>query len=273
MLNRDFPSHRIEYLLLDLNDERTIAVRWPQMEKPIPAGSLLKPFVALAFDDLHSGSSGSGQRFPAVQCHGKSDGCWRNGGHGLLTLEPALAESCNAYFLSLAKALAASDAGMIAMGRVSAAYGLPAPPALGPASGGDERRMARMLIGVTREWLVTPAALAHAYAALASNSRSDAAARLLAGMRLAAGRDGTAAKVGGHPGGVLAKTGTAPCVSGSNNEVQPCVANGDGLVVVLTPAGRPRLLLLVRERGTTGAQAAEVAGRMLSRLEANARAQ
>jgi hypothetical protein len=46
------------------------------------------------------------------------------------------------------------------------------------------------------------------------------------------------------------------------------------LVVVLAPAESPRLLLLVRERGTTGSRTAEVAGEILARLEeANARAQ
>jgi hypothetical protein len=62
---------------------------------------------------------------------------------------------------------------------------------------------------------------------------------------------------------VLAKTGTAPCLP----KLEPCIADGDGLVVALTPAEQPTLLLLVRNRGTTGARAAEIAGEMLSRIE------
>jgi cell division protein FtsI/penicillin-binding protein 2 len=279
MLNRSFPSSRVGYLVLDLPTKRILAARWPRIERPIPAGSLLKPFVALAFEDLYTGSSEArtDTSFPTVQCHGRSDGCWRSGGHGLLTLEPALAESCNAYFLDLARTLA-SDAGMAAMERVIERYGLPAPPELGSASEWDAgrgvARISRMLIGVTPEWRVSPTALALAYASLAENAHRGPVDRVLEGMKLAAGRDGTAAKVGWHPGGVLAKTGTAPCISGGLDGSRRCLANGDGLVVVLAPAESPRLLLLVRERGTTGSRTAEVAGEILARLEAaNARAQ
>jgi len=86
------------------------------------------------------------------------------------------------------------------------------------------------------------------------------------GMKLAASANGTAARIGYHPGGVLAKTGTAPCVA--EPSAPHCIASGDGLVVALFPAENPRLLLLVRQRGTTGATAAEVAGKMLSKIEA-----
>ena len=124
------------------------------------------------------------------------------------------------------------------------------------------------MIGATPEWRISPVTLAHAYAVLAARSDDEVVGRLLVGMKLAAGAGGTAAKIGAHHGGafggVLAKTGTAPCVSGP----EPCPVNGDGLVVALAPAEHPRLLLLVRERGTTGAQAAEVAGRMLAKIEA-----
>jgi hypothetical protein len=122
-----------------------------------------------------------------------------------------------------------------------------------------------MLIGVTAEWRISPVALARAYARLATASGGEVGGRLLAGMKLAAGPGGTAAKVGSHPGGVLAKTGTAPCVPELDSG--PCIANGDGLTVVLAPADHPRVVLLVRERGTTGAQAVDVAGKMLSLLE------
>ena len=273
LLNRSFPSPRVEYLLLDLRSRQTLAVRWAHVEQPIPVGSLLKPFVALAYGELHAdlNSPEPLRQFPVLRCRGKSDGCWRAGGHGSMALEQALAQSCNAYFLALARDLSASETdsgfsdGLAAMGRVSASYGLPAPPAAGSIPGSDEQRIPRMLIGVTPEWRISPVALARAYATLAGQPRSELAGRLLSGMRLAAGHQGTVAKIGQHPGGILAKTGTASCVEGRDDD--RCVANGDGLVVALTPAENPRLLLLVRQRGTTGAQAAEVAGRMLSRLE------
>ena len=279
LLDRSFPSTLIEYLLLDVRTRQILAVRWPNAELPIPVGSLLKPFVALAYGEVHAGTYSSSsfspsRQFPVLHCRGKRDGCWREGGHGSVALEQAIAESCNAYFLALARDLSASGTGsgsgdgLVAIDRVSAAYGLPAPPP-DSITGQGELRIPRMLIGVTPEWRISPIALAHAYATLAAQSQSAFTSRLLRGMKLAAGPGGTASKVGRHPGGVLAKTGTAPCVPGADPDSGRCVANGDGLVVVLSPAENPELLLLVRQRGTTGAQTAEVAGQMLSRLEGN----
>jgi cell division protein FtsI/penicillin-binding protein 2 len=252
MLNRDFPSPRVEYLLLDLRTRQTIAVRWPHADEPVPVGSLLKPFVALAYGRLHSGA------FPVVRCHGKIDGCWRAAGHGSLGLERALAESCNAYFLALARDIAASRVGMDAIDHVSESYGLPRPPEAGAA-------MAHTLIGVTPEWRMRPAALADAYAKLAAQADDQTVGSILAGMRLAAGSGGTAAGLGQQQERVLAKTGTAPCVADAGAE--RCIASGDGLVVVLAPAENPRLLLLVRQHGTTGAMTAVLAGRMLLQIE------
>ena len=82
------------------------------------------------------------------------------------------------------------------------------------------------------------------------------AAALRDGMRQAA-LTGTADALAAE--NALAKTGTAHCV-------HDCLASGDGLVVALTPSESPRLLLLVRERGTTGAATAAIAARMLHTL-------
>lgn len=273
MLAHNFPSPRVDYLLVDIHSGQTIAERWPDANKPVPVGSLLKPFVALAYSELlpdsPEPSASSPRSFPVVHCHGKSDGCWRAGGHGSLGLEAALAGSCNAYFLALARDLAATRAmdgqvaGMAALQRVSAFYGLPSPPEFGTDA--QLQRMPQTLIGLDADWRVTPAALVHAYAVLAAQSRNKVVQRLLTGLKLAADRGGTAAKIGEHLGGVLAKTGTAPCVPES--DAPRCLASGDGLVVAIFPAEEPKFLLLVRRRGTTGAVAAELAGKMLSRLE------
>jgi cell division protein FtsI/penicillin-binding protein 2 len=256
MLDRSFPSPEVNYVVLDVRTRRTIAIRWPIPEMGIPPGSLLKPFVALAYSTLHAGNGSHADRFPTIVCHGKSDGCWRTGGHGALQLEHALAKSCNAYFLALARDV--SRAGTDALDRVAREYGLPIAPRLDDSVSAESK-----LIGVTPEWRVQPLALAQAYATLATQSRDEVTARLLAGMKLAAMPGGTAARVGIHPGGVLAKTGTAPCVASTDR----CIVNGDGLVLVLAPAESPRLLLLVRRRGTTGAMTAEWAGRMLTKME------
>jgi cell division protein FtsI/penicillin-binding protein 2 len=272
ILDRSFPSPRVEYLLLDLEASQTVALRWAHPEAPVPVGSLLKPFVALAYGQFHGGAaspSSSSGAFPAVHCHGKSDGCWRTKGHGSLQLEQALGQSCNAYFLALATDLSSSNAGRDAMRSMSTAYHLPAPPEPESSSENSATALPGMWIGVTPEWRISPPVLAQAYAELVSRSRigpqDEIRTRLLAGMRLASGPGGTASKVGVHPGGVLAKTGTAPCVPDSKSG--RCLANGDGLVVLLTPADHPRLLLLVRQRGTTGAETAALAGQMLTRLE------
>jgi cell division protein FtsI/penicillin-binding protein 2 len=262
MLDREFPSPRVDYLLLDLRTGQTVAIRWPHADTPIPVGSLLKPFVALAYNQLHA-SLANRAEFPIVQCHGKSDGCWRPGGHGSLALEHALAQSCNTYFLTLARDVSTSGAaGTEALNRVSAAYGLPPPPAqTAPAT----------LIGLSPAWRIAPLDLAHAYARLTvqphTESSSEVATRLLAGMKLAAQPGGTASRIAALPGGVLAKTGTAPCVQDLNPESNRCLANGDGLAIVLFPADSPRLLILVHQRGATGAQTAELAGKMLTRLQ------
>lgn len=261
MLDRAFSSPRIEYLLLDVRSRQTIAMRWSHADVPIPVGSLLKPFVALAYAELHAGPSPHESQFPVVFCHGKSDGCWHPAGHGSMSLERALAASCNAYFLALARSISAAGIpGVEALQRVSDRYGLPAPPApVAPAS----------LIGLSPEWRIFPLALARAYGLLATEAASNAqvGVQILAGLKLAAERGGTASKVGMPLDGVLAKTGTAPCLSALKPDAEHCVANGDGLVVLLAPADAPRLLLLVRKRGTTGSQTADVAGRMLARIQ------
>jgi hypothetical protein len=265
LLNRSFASQRIEYLLLDLHSGQTVAERWTHAEDPVPVGSLLKPFVALAYARLHpKRPAASLDQFPAIRCRGKIDGCWRPGGHGSITLQRAVAESCNAYFLSLARELVDGD-GAAALRDTTIAYRLPMPPRT--AAGSGDFNLSRALVGLTPEWRVPPGDLARAYALMASDSQDSVVVRVLAGMKMATTSGGTAARIGTHPGGVLAKTGTAPCVPDLDQHHNLCLANNDGLVVALTPAEEPRLLLLVRERGTTGAHAAEVAGRMFALLE------
>src|SRR5580658_6704258 len=48
-LSRDFPSSDISFLLLDAHTDRVLASRWDHPDAPIPMGSLLKPFTALAY--------------------------------------------------------------------------------------------------------------------------------------------------------------------------------------------------------------------------------
>jgi hypothetical protein len=229
-------SSRISWLLFNTQDGQLLASKWPQADHPIPIGSLTKPFVALAYARTHTS-------FPLYHCSGAATRCWLPKGHGTLALESALAYSCNAYFLQLAR-----ETSLSAMNQVGIEYGLPALPA---AATPDEE------IGLVSTWRIAPLALGRAYVRLALNPiLSNDLIQLRNGMRLAA-LHGTASALAKED--ALAKTGTAPCVQG-------CSANGDGFVVALTPSENPHLLLLVRERGATGAATAVEAARMLHTL-------
>jgi cell division protein FtsI/penicillin-binding protein 2 len=224
----------LEILLLDLRTHETLANTFHSPATPIPAGSLLKPFLALAYAHSHTAPP------PAVVCHGHPDRCWKDGGHGAITLTEAVAQSCNAFFLALARDVKPADIPYLP------------PPPQNPAP--------ETLIGLTPDWRISPEALVQAYAALLAAPPSPTQTSIREGMAQSA-RHGTANRIGPHPGGVLAKTGTAPCVD------LPCKASGDGLVIAAVPAAHPTLLLLVRKRATTGAMTALAAGPILTQLE------
>ena len=228
----DASSSRASWLLMDARTGQLIASRWPDADRPIPVGSLTKPFVALAYARTHIG-------FPHYTCGGTSTRCWLPKGHGTLGFQQALTSSCNSYFLQLAK-----ETSPAALLKITQEYGLSAPP--GSASPAE-------LIGLDPGWQVSPLELGSAYIRLANQFE---AAALRDGMRQAA-LTGTANALAAE--NALAKTGTAHCV-------HDCLASGDGLVVALTPSESPRLMLLVRERGTTGAMTAAIAARILHTL-------
>ena len=236
LLNRRFSDTNISYLLLDAHTGALLASRWPQPDQPVPVGSLIKPFTALAYGESHA------FKFPEHVCSGKQ--CWLPHGHGRLDLSAAIAYSCNSYFRSLAAGLSPG-----ALARVLDDLGLPALPHLTSAA----------FVGFGDDWTVPPLALARAYAALAARSDQDGVRPILAGMQMSA-REGTGKAIGAALAGspALAKTGTAPCVHGT--------APGDGYSVTLYPADSPRLLLLVRVHGTPGSHAAITAGQMLHAL-------
>jgi len=225
-------SLRLSWLLMDVRNGQVLASHWSGVNKPIPVGSLTKPFVALAYSRTHIG-------FPHYICAGTSTRCWLPRGHGSLSLEQAVTFSCNSYFLQLAKEISPT-----AMLQVASEYGLSAAPA--PATPAE-------LIGLDSGWRIAPLDLGHAYVRMTSQPDT---ASIRNGMRQAA-LTGTAHSLAAED--AIAKTGTAPCI-------RDCLASGDGLVVVLTPSDNPRLLLLLRKRGTTGAAAAAIAAGMLKTL-------
>ena len=103
VLAERYDSRDVSYILVDSSTHRVMASHWDDMAKPVPVGSLVKPFIALAYGRKHD------FRYPAYFCHGSADGCWLSRGHGRVDIGAAIADSCNAYFLSLAARLDPED--------------------------------------------------------------------------------------------------------------------------------------------------------------------
>ena len=242
MLRRDFADPDISYLLVDARDGRVLASRWDHPEQPIPVGSLVKPFTAVAYARSHD------FRFPEHECAGGRT-CWLPRGHGHVVLEHAVAFSCNAYFRARAAEVIAAES-QSAMRQ----FGLETP--IGGAT-------TEQLIGLDDSWKIAPLALARAYLELARQPLDPEVREVLAGMSESA-RAGTAQGIsrGFRRSTALAKTGTAACTHGG--------APGDGFAVALVPADAPTLLLMVRVHGVPGSHAAVTAGRMLQRLQQEA---
>jgi cell division protein FtsI/penicillin-binding protein 2 len=225
---------------MDLRTGAKIAENWQGSDRPIPVGSLVKPFTAVAYGESHN------FHFPELKCSGVG-ACWRPQGHGELGIARAIAFSCNAYFKQLAESLNSTQASEVAH-----RFGLN-----GPGAGASAEAMA----GRYGVWRESPDALARAYSELLARRSQPGISEIVAGMAESA-KIGTAEGIGQsvprmH---VLAKTGTAPCT-------HPERAPGDGFALVSWPADSPRYLLLVRVHGKPGAQAATLAGQMLRALE------
>lgn len=236
-LDRAVPQTDANYLVLDIRSREVIAARWPDAGAPIPVGSLVKPFTALAY-------SGA---FPRFECKGSANSCWRAKPHGALSFTEALAQSCNAYFLQLA-ALVDRDA----LSVTATTFGIPAP---GPSPNSDTPETR---IGLGDAWRISPIALLRAYAELASRAGDPRVDQILAGLEQAA-TSGTAQGLNRPGDRVLAKTGTAPCVA-------PRKHRGDGFALVLYPAEAPRTALLVRVHNVPGAEASKTAAKLLRAL-------
>jgi cell division protein FtsI/penicillin-binding protein 2 len=239
VLEREFSSSDVSYLLLDIRSLVIVARRWENSDFAIPVGSLVKPFTALAYAEGHS------FRFPEFTC--SPGACWYPHGHGRLGIVKAIAFSCNSYFINLADDVRATE-----VSEVAKRFGLN-----GPGDGANAEVMAGEL-GVWRE---SPEALARAYVGLFA-SRSQPGVREIADGMAGSAKWGTALGLAKEAPNVtaLAKTGTAPC---THKEHAP----GDGFVMVGWPADSPQHLLLVRYHGHPGAQAAIVAGKMLHALQ------
>ena len=240
VLREESEGNQVSYLLLDARSGKLLASSWENPQEPIPFGSLLKPFLALAYGQNHD------FRFPSHFCRGTSSGCWLAGGHGRSDIEAAIANSCNSYFRVLTANMTGEDVGPTAR-----SFGLDAPGSnlSGPA-----------LFGLGDAWLITPLRMAQAYLELNRRRDQPGVREVLAGMA-ESGQEGTGAEVDralkfSH---AMVKTGTAVCTHKDR-------APGDGFAVAMLPEEQPRIILLVRVHGVPGAKASAVAGRMLRRL-------
>src|ERR1019366_156758 len=100
-----------------------------------------------------------------------ASGCWLARGHGKLRFREALAHSCNAYFLNLARAVDPTTLFVVA-----AKFGIPAPAA----------DTAETRIGLGKDWKISPVALARAYCELAARRSEPRVEEILAGLTPAA---------------------------------------------------------------------------------------
>jgi cell division protein FtsI/penicillin-binding protein 2 len=240
ILDREFPEEGTSYLLFDARSNALVASRWPGADQPIPLGSLVKPFTALAYAQNHE------YRYPIYTCHGTAGGCWRPRPHGRLNIASALAFSCNAYFRDLTSHVTGEE-----MQIVAAQFGLDPP---------EDELSGGALMGIGAQWPISPLHMAGAYLKLARRRNDAGVGRILEGLAESAQRGtGNGVSAGLKHSSVLVKTGTAVCHHKPR-------APGDGFAVAMLPADQPELLLMVRVHGAPGAAAAATAGRMLSRL-------
>ena len=235
--SRPRPAREPSYLLMDAGSGRLIHARWDDPHRPLPMGSLIKPFTALAYAEGHR------LTFPSFVCRGTIDSCWLPAGHGRVGIAAAIGESCNAYFRQLS--LRTSPDGLVSTLRW---FGM-------RASVADVTSAS--MVGFGEDLQLTPVAIARAYLELVARSSQPGVSPIVEGMALSA-RAGTGRAIGAAMGqaGALTKTGTAPCVHSPR-------ASADGYAVVIYPADRPRVALLVQAHGRTGAETAGVAAVLL----------
>ena len=231
----------VAYLMLDATTGVSVAMHWDDPGHPLPVGTLIKPFTALAYAGAHRFT------YPTSVCHGAADGCWLPAGHGRIGIVEAIAGSCNAYFHQLSQSTSPD-----AFASTLQSYGM--------ATNGATITP-RAMVGLGDGLRLAPAQVAGAYVELIARASQPGVSLILQGMKASA-RTGTGRAAGPAVGGAggLVKTGTAPCVHSP-------AAGGDGYAIVIYPADRPRVVLLVQAHGRTGAETAGIAGNVITALD------
>jgi len=241
IFEREFAGEELSYLFLDAGTGQLLASRWPDADRPIPLGSLVKPFTALAYAQHHE------FHYPTYLCHGAAGGCWQPRSHGRLDIAHAIAFSCNSYFRELAADVSAAE-----LQQVAAQVSLD-PPAAGLTG--------EQLMGIGSGWPIAPMHMARAYLELARRRDEPGVREILTGL-VDSAEWGTGSGAGRSLGltSALVKTGTSVCRHTNRGP-------GDGFAIVMSPADAPDFLLMVRLHAAPGSAAAATAGRMLARLE------
>jgi cell division protein FtsI/penicillin-binding protein 2 len=239
-LDRELARTGDSYLLLDARSGVLLAGHWEDYEIPIPLGSLVKPFTALAYAETHDFA------FPRYECKGQSS-CWQIHPHGTLDIVSAISVSCNSYFRSLAEKVSAAQ-----LFAVTREFGLESPGA---------NVTAPTLVGLGEDWKISPIHMTRAYAELYQRRSQPGVREIIEGMSRSA-QSGTGSAVGRDmkSSRALVKTGTAP----SAHAVR---ATTDGFAVVLLPSQTSALVLLIRVHGVAGARAAQVAAQALRQAQ------
>ncbi|MFP5503454.1 MAG: penicillin-binding transpeptidase domain-containing protein [Candidatus Sericytochromatia bacterium] len=240
-------------------------------EAPLPPGSAFKPVTALA---ALAGGFGAAERLTcrgayAPLAGGRALPCWQPGGHGRLTLEEAIARSCNVAFYQLGERVGsrailaqAAEAGLGAAPGWRKRIGPEAAPALAVGEGLSIAVTARQLAGlacaIASDGRVRRVAWAPEAPGGAIAEASDLA-RVREGLRLAA-LFGSARGAAAPGLSVAGKTGTATYTDGSNRTY--------GWFVGYMPAERPRVAVVVLLKEANGfAGAAPLAGRVFAAYE------
>jgi beta-lactamase class D len=201
-------------------------------------------------------------------CHGTDtiagtvEWCWLHSGHGRLSFDEALAQSCNLYFRTLAERLTSQE--MIGTARALGLRGNSGFPGDPTASDGPIDLGRPVLLG--EAFRVSPAQMLRTALVLASHGRLAHSPFRLFGRRFKplydgltlCTRTGTGRAAWSRRFVVAGKTGTAPIDGIPNRTV--------GWFIGYAPAARPKYAVSVLLRGGKGSDAALVARRVLEEL-------
>jgi penicillin-binding protein 2 len=255
-------------LVADPRSGRLLAMVHPAIaDAPFPPGSVFKLVTALAA--MQAGVDTPGHhyrcdgRFTPLG-HGPSRPCWKPGGHGSLSLEEAIANSCNVSFYQLGERTGTARlretarlCGLgLAPGRLPRANADPLDTSIG--EGGNVVVTPRQLLGFVSAIATDGRLRAIAWQARPLGARAIGSAQELARLRagmVGSVQFGSSRKAQIHGLALAGKTGTATYTDDSNRTY--------GWFIGFAPVGHPRLAVVVFLKQANGfADAAPLGGRV-----------